>query len=353
MPVVEGDWWRIAGDDPDVSPFRIVDDGNSNTCDFTIYQDAKGMWHAIACVRGTNAPGERVFHHWTSDSLTAEAWQPQGVLDWPRGNRFGKPTSVQAPHALRYEGKYYCFYNSGSDGARAMVSDDGARWSVFTNTAGEESIFSMGRDVNLFHDVERDRWQATYTGEWPGGEGHAMVCRTAPSLAGPWCDPPSAVRTEGNPESPFIIRRGRHYYLFQQMEVFISDRPTQFAGETLTHMTGIWYGGKWAPEVISHNGEDYLAGYGRGLWVAKLKWVEMTSSQAKAHAGPILEKVRAGRAAAEERRRERERRKKSADGKAKVERNLIHRFVRSFFVEIHWRSWFRGLSSGDPDAVDG
>jgi hypothetical protein len=78
-------------------------------------------------------------------------------------------------------------------------------------------------------------------------------------------------------------------------------------------MTGIWYGGKWAPEVISHNGEDYLAGYGRGLWVAKLKRVEMTSSQAKAHAGPILEKVRAGRAAAEQRRRERECRKDSAD----------------------------------------
>ena len=63
-------------------------------------------------------------------------------------------------------------------------------------------------------------------------------------------------------------------------------------------MTGIWFNGKWAPEVISNKGEDYLAGYGRGLWVARLKWVEMTSSQAKAHASPILEKVRAGRAAA-------------------------------------------------------
>jgi hypothetical protein len=78
-------------------------------------------------------------------------------------------------------------------------------------------------------------------------------------------------------------------------------------------MTGIWYGGKWAPEVISYEREDYLAGYGRGLWVAKLKWVEMTPSEAKAHARPILEKVRAGRAAAEDRRRERERLKESTD----------------------------------------
>ena len=65
--------------------------------------------------------------------------------------------------------------------------------------------------------------------------------------------------------------------------------------------------------MISNDGEDYLAGYGRGLGLARLKWVKMTTSQAKAHAGPILEKVRVGRAAAEERRRERERRKKSAD----------------------------------------
>ena len=150
-----------------------------------------------------------------------------------------------------------------------------------------------------------------------------MVCRTASKLAGPWSDPPTPVKTEGNPESPFLTRRGRHYYLFQQMEVYISDQPAHFGGEPLTHMTGIWYGGKWAPEVISTGGEDYLAGYGRGLWVARLKWVEMTTSQAKAHAAPILEKVRAGRAAAEERRRERERQKESAEGEAEVERILI------------------------------
>jgi hypothetical protein len=289
-----------------------VDDGTSNTCDFTIYRDEKGTWHAVACVRGTDAPGARVFHHWTSDSLTDTDWRARGVLDWPRGKRLGKPTSVQAPHAFKHEGKWYCFYNSGSDGARAMVSDDGIDWQVFRNARGAESIFPMGRDVNLFHDVKRRRWQATYTGSWPGGEGHAMVARTAAELAGPWSDPPLAVKTEGNPESPFLVRRGGRYYLFQQMQVFVSDTPTRFGGEPLTHMTGIWYGGKWAPEVITHEGRDYLAGYGRGLWLARLKWVEMTPPEAKAHAEPILEKVRAGREAAERRRRKR---RESAEAK--------------------------------------
>jgi hypothetical protein len=311
VPVVQGDWWRIAGDDPDVSPFRIVEDGGSNTCDFTVYRDADETWHAIACVRGTSAPGQRVLHHWTSESLEAEDWRPRGILDWPRGSNLqGEPTAIQAPHAFEHRGKYYCFYNSAG-AARAMVSDDGIQWSVFTNIQGEESIFRMGRDVNLFHDLERSRWQATYTGGWPGGKRHAMVARTAPELAGPWSDPPFPVKTEGNPESPFLLKRGRHYYLFQQMEVFISDRPTHFEGAPLTHMTGIWYGGKWAPEVVTHDGQDYLAGYGRGLWLARLTWVEMTPAEAEAHARPILEEVRAGRAAAEERRRERERRDQS------------------------------------------
>jgi len=39
--------------------------------------------------------------------------------------------------------------------------------------------------------------------------------------------------------------------------------------------------------------------------VANLKWVEMTFSEAKAYARPILDNVRAGRAAAEKRRRDR------------------------------------------------
>lgn len=90
---------------------------------------------------------------------------------------------------------------------------------MFANVEGQESIFSMGRDVNLFHDVKRDRWQATYTGGWPGGKGHAMVCRTAPKLAGPWSDPPSDVRT------PEGIRRLIWFRLPQQTicGIFNSD----------------------------------------------------------------------------------------------------------------------------------
>ncbi len=306
MPVIEGEWWKIADDNPKVSPYEIIDDGSSNTCDFTIYEDAEGKWHAIACVRGTNAPGQRVFQHWLSDSLTKDNWKPQGILEWPRNSRGQGLASLQAPHCFTFEGLYYCFYNSGP--ARAMYGKDGIQWQIFRNINDEEIIFPMGRDVMLFHDKTEQRWLAYYCGhiEKDGKTEGAMVARTAPKLEGPWSEDEMVVREEGNPESPFVVKRGKNYYLFQQMSVFLSDTPDAFPGKPLTHMTGIWYNGKWAPEVITSDGQDYLAGYGRGLWLAKLQWIPMTLHQAEEHAKPILEKVRKGREAAEQRRKERE-----------------------------------------------
>lgn len=302
MPVVRGDWWKIADDNPDVEPFQIVQDGTSNTCDFTIFQDTADTWHAIACVRGTDAPGQRVFHHWTSPKLTEENWTPRGVLKWPRGTRLGQPTSVQAPHCFTYEGTYYCFYNSGG-AARAMIGKDGKTWRVFHNRQGKAELFPMGRDVMIFQDTARKRWMAFYCGhiEQDGHRKAAMVARPAPALAGPWNDDVLSIRTAGNPESPFVAHRGEHYYLLQQMTVYISNTPERFEGEPLTHLTGIWYSGKWAPEIVTCEGQDYLAGYGRGLWLARLDWVPMTRAEAEEHARPILDKVRRGREAARQR----------------------------------------------------
>ena len=68
-------------------------------------------------------------------------------------------------------------------------------------------------------------------------------------------------------------------YLWQQMTVYVSDDPMNFNGSEIAHMTGIWYGGKYAPEVIEHEGQHYLAGYSRGIWLAKLKWMEKSADE--------------------------------------------------------------------------
>ena len=107
-----------------------------------------------------------------------------------------------------------------------------------------------------------------------------MVARTAPTPEGPWSDAEIPVRTEGNPESPFVVWRGSWYYLWQQMSVYQSKDPLDFDNAPLiAHMTGIWFNGKWAPEIMQHEGNWYIAGYGRGLHVARFEWVEKTSEQ--------------------------------------------------------------------------
>lgn len=279
VPVVQGEWWQIAPNAPDVGKWSTDDE---NACDFTIYRAHDDSWHCVACIRGTSHHGKRLFYHWRSDRLTDTAWEPVGILDVPRGRRGNPPqlTSVQAPHVFRYRGRHYMFYNSGA--AYCLASDDGLEWRPHRNVDGELEFFSMGRDVCVFHDEASERWIAYYCGtaQVEGQRRGAMVARTAPTPEGPWSEDEFAVRTTGNPESPFVLAHDGHYYLWQQMSCYRSENPLDFdEAELISHMTEIWYGGKWAPEVFEHDGEWFVAGYGRGIHVARLKWQQRTPQQ--------------------------------------------------------------------------
>jgi hypothetical protein len=282
VPAVDGDWWQIAPNAPDVGQWATAD---TNACDFTIYRDAGGRWHLVSCIRGTSAPGQRLFYEWESDRLTDTDWRPVGILDVPRGKR-GNPaglTSVQAPHAFRFGDRYYMFYNSA--GARCMTSADGRDWSPYTNAAGSEVFFAMGRDVSVFHDEVNARWIAYYCGTATvdGERRGAMMARTAPAPEGPWSKEEAAVLTEGNPESPFVLKHGGYYYLWQQMRVFRSPDPLNFNGALLVnHMTGTWYDGRYAPEIVRDGDDYYVSGYSRGIHLARMKWVERTPEQVAA-----------------------------------------------------------------------
>jgi len=279
VPYVDGPWWQIAPNAPDVGQWST---GQENACDFAIVHSTDGNWHCIACIRGTSHYGQRLFYRWEAERLTDSDWRPCGIFDVPRGKR-GKPlefTSVQAPHPLLQDGKYYLFYNSAA--ARCMISDDGRQWRPHVNADGSQEFFPMGRDVCVFHDADNRRWIAYYCGtvESNGERRGAMVARIAPSPGGPWSERETAVRIEGNPESPFVIQRGDWYYLWQQMSVYRSDDPLNFdRAELIAHMTGIWYDGKWAPEGIEDDSQYYIACYGRGIHVARLNWQEKTPGQ--------------------------------------------------------------------------
>ena len=279
VPEVQGGWWQIAPNAPDVGKWAT---GEENACDFTILRSSDGRWHCISCIRGTSHYGDRLFYSWEADRLDETNWTPVGILEVPRGKR-GKPlefSSVQAPHALMHDGKYYLFYNSAM--ARCMIGNDGRQWRPHVNTAGNQEFFAMGRDVCVFHDADNRRWIAYYCGtaNVNGERRGAMVARTAPTPEGPWSETETAVRTVGNPESPYVVKRGKWYYLWQQMSVYRSEDPLDFNdAELIAHMTGIWYNGKWAPEVIEHEGQFYVAGYGRGIHLARFQWNEKTPEQ--------------------------------------------------------------------------
>jgi hypothetical protein len=277
VPRVDGDWWQIAPNAPsDLGPLAT---GKENACDFTIFRAGDGTWRCIACVRGTAAPGERLFYQWSAPALTDKDWKPLGILEVERGPRLPttQPTSVQAPHHVLYEGKHYLFYNSA--GARAVVSDDGLHWQQFHGADGESMLFQMGRDVCVFRDG--NRWIAYYCGNLPGGHGAgAMMARTADALAGPWSKQELIIRSAGNPESPFILKRDGLYYLWQQLAVYVSTDPLDFQQAPLiNHLTDVWYGGKWAPDILQDGAQWYVAGYGRGIYLAKLTWERRSADQ--------------------------------------------------------------------------
>ena len=281
VPIVVGDWWQIAPNAPDVGRWAT---GQENACDFAIYRSTDDQWHCVSCIRGTSQYGQRLFYHWTTDKVTNANWTPVGIFECQRGKRQGKPTSVQAPHPLFHHGKYYLFYNSGP--AYCLISDDANHWHQHVNTEGDFVFFDMGRDVCVFEDVQHERFIAYYCGTTiiGGQKKGAMVARTAPSPEGPWSATEMAVKTDGNPESPFVVKRGDWYYLWQQMSVYRSQDPLNFNGaELVGHMTGVWYGGKYAPEIFQHDGQWYVSGYSRGLWVAKFQW--QTKSPAEVASG--------------------------------------------------------------------
>jgi hypothetical protein len=64
------------------------------------------------------------------------------------------------------------------------------------------------------------------------------------------------------------------------MSVYCSADPLAFDGaELVNHLTMLWYNGKFAPEVVEHDGEWYVAGYSRGIHVAKLRWARKTPAE--------------------------------------------------------------------------
>jgi hypothetical protein len=311
VPYINGEWWKICNTRPDISPYEYTHHNNS-VCDFTIYQDESDLWHLVACVRLNTYPGSnRFFYEWTSNALrdTSEKlsgrfystlWNERGVF-WSTGlkdkqDAFGRKIcetpynavgKLQAPHCIYTEGKYFMFHNN--DGAYCYKSKDGIGWEYLKTEKGDYKFFNMGRDVMVFDDRSaNDQWIAYYTDS--EFDPQCVSARISKELRGPWSEKkfkcvydgfshtPKAIYPHEFAESPFVLKRNDHYYLFAQMQVFVSKNPLDFTEKLTSLESGDWETRCWAPEIIRDDqGNYHIAAYRvDGIWMAELGWKKIT-----------------------------------------------------------------------------
>ena len=265
VPQLTGEAWQIGKDSPDVSPYT-----GGSACDYTIFRATDGTWQCIACIRGTSWSGKtRLFHRWEGTSMDQAAWEPKGIF-YKATPGIGIQTtndSVQAPHMLEKEDRFYLFYNSGMGGAHCMISEDGKTFEHLKGVEGAENLFKMGRDVCVYE--EDGTWYAYYCTD-------EMMYRTASAPEGPWSEE-SVLRSYGNPESPFVLKYKGLYYLWQQSHVIVSDRLDSFEDIAITKASA--YDG-WAPEIIiDEEGNYYATSYRGGIWAQRLEWVQKSPEE--------------------------------------------------------------------------
>jgi len=289
VPQIEGDWWQVAGNPRD---HKYATD-EQEPVDFGLWQAADGTWQLWSCIRHTTAGGRggktRFFYRWEGRRLTDTHWKAMGIA-MEADPRYGEtPGGLQAPHVLRAGETWHMFYGDWVNICHA-TSTDGKRFTRVIQPHGKTGMFSEGpgvntRDVMLLH--HDDRWYAYYTCH-PHGQGMDLVRTTTDFRR--WSD--STVVAFGgqagtklwSAECPHVVKRGRDdFYLFRtqsykqpKTSIYYSTDPMRF---------GINQDDKYllctlpvaAPEIIRHEGRDYIAalneGTLNGIRIARLKWI--------------------------------------------------------------------------------
>ena len=262
--------------------------GKESWCinDHTFVRGPDRQWHVFGITHPLpldffKDPGNQLLHI-TSKELTANPWQKQPfavVADWEKyGEKF-----FWAPHVIRHKGLYYMFVCVGNkDGhlykIHLLTSKDLRHWD--RSPANPLLIDGFdGRDPFVLRDGKQ--WIMYYTATClPEGGHHTVVSVTSKDLKH-WASRrvvfthPKQGTFGGPTESPFVVRRGKSYYLFAcdggTINVFLSDNPFHWdvkkqvrtifahASEVVRDLDGKWF--------ISHAG--WFKG---GLALAPLIW---------------------------------------------------------------------------------
>ena len=254
--------------------------------DHTFIRGRDGTWHVfgithILPVNFARDPGKNLLHA-TARTLTQAPWhkEPFAVTaDWDRHGEW----LFWAPHVIEHDGLYYMFVCAGNNRGHQykihlLTSRDLYHWDRSPANPLLVDGFDA-RDPNVL--AEGKGWILYYTAtSAPEGGNHIVAAVTSQDLTH-WADRkvvfihPQRGTFGGPTESPFVVRRGKSYYLFTcdggTINVYLSGGPFQWestgrVGTIFAHASEIVRDtdGKW---FISHAGWEH-----GGLSLAPLIW---------------------------------------------------------------------------------
>ncbi|QDT36754.1 hypothetical protein [Stratiformator vulcanicus] len=288
IPVLTGESYRVCTS-PDLGELSGPIERKEHIVDHGFLQAEDGTWTLWACMRGTKV--SRLLYGWRGESLTAENWQPLGVvaraeIEWgeKKVEENGRITEqMQAPFFMQEEFRgwpYLCFYNSG--GIRLMVSRDGKDFERLDLGGDRGNLLypDGGRDVMLLKS--NGTYYAYSTVSTLDRRGYVNL-RTSKDLLD-WT--PSKMVSFGgkagsgpvSAESPYVVELDGYFYLFRASSitfktyVYRSDDPTDFGIDDDSKLIAEFP--IKAPEVFAHEGEWYISDLAdfKGIKLHGLKW---------------------------------------------------------------------------------
>lgn len=256
--------------------------------DHTLVQGPDRTWHLFGITHPKplsweNDPGRQLAHA-TATGLAQNPWQTQPFAVKRDLDQHGE-LLLWAPHVIRHDGLYYMFVCVGAPDnnhsryrIHLLTSPDLKEWTRHPNNPMLVDGFD-GRDP--FVTRFGNQWVLYYTANsTPECGNHVVACVTSTDLMH-WSNRqvvfthPRAGSFGGPTESPFVVQRGKRFYLFvcdnDWTDVYVSTDPFNWdfaakntrihshASEIVRDVDGKWF--------ISHAG--WMSG---PLKLAPLQW---------------------------------------------------------------------------------
>jgi arabinan endo-1,5-alpha-L-arabinosidase len=248
----------------------------------------EGKWHLFGITHQEPADPmhERVFAHATAEKLLQLPWDKQPFALTFAPEKPWNEEHLWAPYVISHDGTYYMFYCAGDK--------DHTKYKIHLATSKDLKDWTRHLKNPMVVDGfdARDPYVMRHGGKWlmyytansePKGGNHLVACVQSDDLI-TWSDKkvvytdPSKGTFGGPTESPFVVQRGKSYYLFvgprpgyNGTDVFVSDDPLHW---TIENKVG--HVDSHAAEVTRDlDGKWYVsrAGWGQGgVYLAPLTW---------------------------------------------------------------------------------